>query len=396
MLAEARRGAGPGPPRVAVPGAAAGHRGAAQERAAAGPRGHSSLELGLDLGAVELVVQVASPAVSRGIQRIGRASTRSASRPCAWIFPKHRGDLLACVRGRTRRMKRVPEIETNPLPEKHPRRARPAGRGHRRQGAIGISVDALVSAFVRRAAPVCGAAASNNSQRAARHAVWALPLGRVPRASAAHHLVPPRRRQALEPRKGAKQIAIANAGVIPDRGLYGVFLAGENDKKSRRVGELDEEMVHESRAGETFLLGASTWRIEDITFDRVVVTPAPGQPGKMPFWHGDGPGRPVRARRGHGRLRPRAPRHGPRRRPGPAGRRARPGRLGRRQPPRLPRRAARGRRGGPRRPHHRRRALPRRARRLARVPVEPLLEQVHAPWAMALEAGSSWPASTPR
>ena len=89
-------------------------------------------------------------------------------------------------------------------------------------------------------------------------------------------------------RSGAQRLAVTNAGTIPDRGLYGVFLPD-----GTRVGELDEEMVYESRPGETFLLGASTWRIEDITFERVVVTPAPGQPGKMPFWHGDGPGRPV-------------------------------------------------------------------------------------------------------
>ena len=89
-------------------------------------------------------------------------------------------------------------------------------------------------------------------------------------------------------RDGAKRLAVTSGGTIPDRGLFGVFLPD-----GTRVGELDEEMVYESRPGETFLLGASTWRIEDITFERVVVTPAPGQPGKMPFWHGDRPGRPL-------------------------------------------------------------------------------------------------------
>ena len=100
-------------------------------------------------------------------------------------------------------------------------------------------------------------------------------------------------------RKGAQRLAVTNAGTIPDRGLYGVFLPD-----GTRVGELDEEMVYESRPGETFLLGASTWRIEDITFERVVVTPAPGQPGKMPFWHGDGPGRPLELGRALGAFTP--------------------------------------------------------------------------------------------
>ena len=92
----------------------------------------------------------------------------------------------------------------------------------------------------------------------------------------------------LRAREGAKRLAVTNGGTIPDRGLFGVFLPD-----GKRVGELDEEMVYESRAGETFFLGASAWRIEDITFERVIVTPAPGQPGKMPFWHGDRPGRPL-------------------------------------------------------------------------------------------------------
>jgi len=98
-------------------------------------------------------------------------------------------------------------------------------------------------------------------------------------------------------RKGARQLAVTNAGTIPDRGLYGVHLPD-----GRRVGELDEEMVYESRRGEVFMLGASSWRIEDITLDRVVVSPAPGEPGKMPFWHGDGPGRPLELGRAVGQF----------------------------------------------------------------------------------------------
>ena len=104
-------------------------------------------------------------------------------------------------------------------------------------------------------------------------------------------------------RSFALRLAVTNAGTIPDRGLYGVFLAGEDGPKGgRRVGELDEEMVFESREGEVFLLGASSWRTEQITHDRVLVTPAPGEPGKMPFWHGDRPGRPARVRQGDRRA----------------------------------------------------------------------------------------------
>ena len=97
-------------------------------------------------------------------------------------------------------------------------------------------------------------------------------------------------------------MAITNAGTIPDRGLYGVFLAGRRRATGARVGELDEEMVFEARAGETFLLGASTWRIEQITHDRVLVSPAPGEPGKMPFWKGEGPGRPIELGQAIGKL----------------------------------------------------------------------------------------------
>jgi ATP-dependent helicase Lhr and Lhr-like helicase len=108
-------------------------------------------------------------------------------------------------------------------------------------------------------------------------------------------------------RPGAQRLAVTSGGTIPDRGLYGVFLAGgEESGRSgarsggRRVGELDEEMVYETRPGETIVLGSSTWRIEDITRDQVLVTPAPGQPGKLPFWHGDALGRPVEVGRAVG------------------------------------------------------------------------------------------------
>uniref|UniRef100_UPI00356B3794 DNA glycosylase AlkZ-like family protein n=1 Tax=Nocardioides sp. TaxID=35761 RepID=UPI00356B3794 len=96
---------------------------------------------------------------------------------------------------------------------------------------------------------------------------------------------------SLTGRPGAQRLAVTSGGTIPDRGLFGVFLVGEGT--GRRVGELDEEMVYESRVGDVFALGATSWRIEDITHDRVLVTPAPGVPGRLPFWTGDTLGRPA-------------------------------------------------------------------------------------------------------
>ena len=162
----------------------------------------------------------------------------------------------------------------------------------------------------------------------------------------------------IRARKGARQLAVTNAGTIPDRGLFSVVLPD-----GRRVGELDEEMVYEARPGQTFLLGASTWRIEDIGRDRVTVTPAPGAPGAVPFWRGDSVGPPAPPRRGDRRIQPLGGR--------PAGRgaraRGRPRRAGREEPARLPARAAGGHARRAQRPHDRRRALPRRDRRLAAV-----------------------------
>ena len=135
--------------------------------------------------------------------------------------------------------------------------------------------------------PLPRASAQRARQRAG-HALRSLSLGRVRRAAAAPQLGPDGRR--AHGASNAQRLAVTSGGTIPDRGLFGVFITGE---KGTRVGELDEEMVYESRPGETFVLGASTWLIEDITHDRVLVTPAPGQPGKMPFWHGDALGRPI-------------------------------------------------------------------------------------------------------
>ncbi len=242
----------------------------------------SSLELGIDMGAVDLVVQVESPgAVSRGLQRIGRAGHSVGEPSRGTLYPKHRGDLLEAAVV-TRRM-REGLIETsrflrNPLDV----------LAQQLVAHVSIHPDCTVDqlgSLVRGAA--CFAELSDELLRN----VLDLLSGRYPSDDFNElrpRLVWDRVNGTVRARDGAKRLAITNAGTIPDRGLFGVFLPD-----GTRVGELDEEMVYESRAGETFLLGASTWRIEEITFERVIVTPAPGQPGKMPFWHGDRPGRPL-------------------------------------------------------------------------------------------------------
>src|ERR1700730_1396007 len=160
-----------------------------------------------------------------------------------------------------------------------------------------IFVDALFD-LVRSASPFAGLS------RAAFEGVLDMLAGRYPSDEFAElrpRVTWDRVHNTLIPREGAKRLAILNGGTMRDRGMYGVFLAGA-EGKSVRVGELDEEMVFESRTGETFVLGASTWRIEEITHDRVMVSPAPGQPGKMPFWHGDSAGRPLEFGRRIGAL----------------------------------------------------------------------------------------------
>jgi ATP-dependent Lhr-like helicase len=256
----------------------------------------SSLELGLDIGAIELVVQIeAPPSVSSGIQRVGRANHHVGGNPRGLIFPKHRGDLLACTEA-ARRMQ-AGEIETT----RYPRNALDVLA--QQIVAIVSSQDSItvneLFALVRGAAPYA------DLKRDQLEAVLDMLSGRYPSDEFAElrpRVTWYRETDQLEARKGSKSIAIANAGVIPDRGLYGVFLASDDTKKSRRVGELDEEMVFEAREGEIFILGASSWRIEEITPDRVLVTPAPGMPGKMPFWRGDGLGRSVELGKGIGAL----------------------------------------------------------------------------------------------
>jgi ATP-dependent Lhr-like helicase len=243
----------------------------------------SSLELGIDMGAVDLVLQVESPkSVSRGLQRIGRAGHGVEQVSRGRIFPKFRGDLLECAV--VARGMREGRIE----PTVVPRNALDVLAQQIVAIAVaaepeGVEVDALL-ALVRRSHPYA------ELSRELLHNVLDMLDGRYPSREFGElraRIVWDRVAGTIRARKGARQLAIANAGTIPDRGLFAVTLPD-----GRRVGELDEEMVYEARPGQTFLLGASTWRIEEIGRDRVVVTPAPGAPGAVPFWKGDSVGRP--------------------------------------------------------------------------------------------------------
>lgn len=250
----------------------------------------SSLELGIDMGAVDLVVQVESPgAVSRGLQRIGRAGHQVGEPSRGRFFPKHRSDLVEAAV--------VVERMHEGLIE-HTRYVRNPLDVLAQQIVAMCALDdwpvAELAALVRRSANF----AELSDEMLAN--VLDLLAGRYPSEEFAElrpRIVWDRTDDTLRGRAGAQRLAVTSGGTIPDRGLYGVFLPD-----GTRVGELDEEMVYESRPGETFLLGASTWRIEDITHERVVVSPAPGQPGKMPFWHGDGPGRPLELGRALGQF----------------------------------------------------------------------------------------------
>jgi len=255
----------------------------------------SSLELGIDMGAIDLVVQIeAPPSVASGMQRIGRAGHRVGAPSKGIILPKYRGDLLASA-AVARRMEEGLVEESfaprNPLDVLAQQIVAIASGGTQ-------DIDALF-ALVRRAS------AFSDLPRGAFEGVLDMLSGRYPSDEFAElrpRLVWNRGKGTVRGREGARNVAVANAGTIPDRGLYGVFLAGQEKGKSARVGELDEEMVFESREGDVFLLGASSWRIEEISHDRVVVSPAPGEPGKMPFWHGDRAGRPVELGRAIGAL----------------------------------------------------------------------------------------------
>lgn len=245
----------------------------------------SSLELGIDMGAVDLVVQVESPpSVASGLQRVGRAGHQVGAVSRGVVFPKFRADLVqtAVV---TERM-RAGQIEEMHVP------ATPLDVLAQQVVAMVAlddwDVDEL-ERVVRRAAPF------EELTRPVLEAVLDMLSGRYPSEEFAElrpRIVWDRVAGRLSGRPGAQRLAVTSGGTIPDRGLYGVFLAS-GEGPGRRVGELDEEMVYESRVGDVFTLGASSWRIEDITRDQVLVTPAPGQPGKLPFWHGDALGRPA-------------------------------------------------------------------------------------------------------
>jgi len=253
----------------------------------------SSLELGIDMGAIDLVVQVESPpSVASGMQRVGRAGHNVGETSSAVLYPKYRADLLACA-AITRAMYDG-LVESSHYP-RHPLDVL-AQQIVAMVAVESWSVEQLF-ALVRRSAPFA------TLSRPDFESVLDMLAGRYPSEEFAElrpRITWDRLTNTLQPRAGARSIAVINGGTIPDRGLYGVFLAGGS--RGSRVGELDEEMVFESRVGETIILGATTWRIEEITHDRVLVSPAPGEPGKMPFWKGDGPGRPLEFGEKIGRL----------------------------------------------------------------------------------------------
>jgi len=244
----------------------------------------SSLELGIDMGAIDLVVQIESPpSVASGMQRVGRASHHVGGTSAAVIFPKYRGDLVACA-AITRAMY-AGKVESVHYPRN------PLDVLAQQIVAI-VAMDPwdanALFTLVRQAAPYAALT------RGVFDSVLDMLSGRYPSDEFAElrpRLTWDRVTHQLTSRQGARNVAVINGGTIPDRGLFTVYLAGAT--RGARVGELDEEMVFESRAGDTIILGATTWRIEQITHDRVTVTPAPGEPGKMPFWHGDSAGRPA-------------------------------------------------------------------------------------------------------
>ncbi|HEY0952966.1 ATP-dependent helicase, partial [Nocardioides sp.] len=245
----------------------------------------SSLELGIDMGAVDLVIQIESPpSVASALQRVGRAGHQVGEVSRGVLFPKHRGDLaqtaVAVERMRTGAIESL-RVPANPLDVLA------------QQVVAATALDAWSAddlfELVRRSAPF------TQLPRTAYDATLDLLSGRYPSDEFAElrpRLVWDRVTGTLTGRPGAQRLAVTSGGTIPDRGLFGVFLVGGTGP-GRRVGELDEEMVYESRVGDVFALGATSWRIEDITHDRVLVTPAPGVPGRLPFWKGDALGRPA-------------------------------------------------------------------------------------------------------
>ena len=252
----------------------------------------SSLELGIDMGHVDLVIQVAAPpSVASALQRVGRAGHRVGEISRGFFYPKHRGDLLGATVTLTGMRSGTLEpltIPTNPLDVLAQQTVAACALGP-------ISVDSWYEAL-RRSAPYA------ELPRALFDSVLEMLAGRYPSDEFAE--LRPRiiwdrtpteeaPSGSIEGRPGAQRLAVTSGGTIPDRGLFPVYLvSGDEERGPKRVGELDEEMVYESRAGEVITLGASSWRIEEITHDAVRVSPAPGQPARLPFWHGDRMGRP--------------------------------------------------------------------------------------------------------
>ena len=257
----------------------------------------SSLELGIDMGAVDLVIQVESPlSVARGLQRVGRAGHRVGEPSRGVIFPKYRGDLLESAV--VTRLMRDGANEPTVVP----------------RNPLDVLAQQVVAMTLDRAWPVDelyravrGAENFAELGRDTFEAVLGMLAGQYPPDEFAElkpRVVWDRVGGTVQARKDARTVAVTSGGTIPDRGLFPVFLADDTTEHAgpaqarsrgggRRVGELDEEMVYEARTGEVVLLGASAWRIESIEHDRVLVSPAPGEPGKVPFWKGDGVGRPV-------------------------------------------------------------------------------------------------------
>ena len=307
----------------------------------------SSLELGIDMGSVDLVIQIESPpSVASALQRVGRAGHQVGEVSRGVLFPKHRGDLaqtaVSVERMRSGAIEKM-AVPTNPLDV----------LAQQVVAALAMEewqVDELFSLVTR-------SASYTQLPRSAYDATLDLLSGRYPSDEFAElrpRIVWDRVTGQLSGRPGAQRLAVTSGGTIPDRGLFGVFLVGE---KASRVGELDEEMVYESRVGDIFALGATSWRIEDITHDRVLVTPGAGHPRPPAVLEGRRARPTRRARSGRRCVHPRAGRQargqGHRQRP-----RARPRRQRRDQPGHLPRRAARGHPGRPQRHPDRRRAVP--------------------------------------
>ncbi len=245
----------------------------------------SSLELGIDMGAVDLVMQVESPpSVASGLQRIGRAGHQVGEVSKGLVFPKHRADLLHATVVAERMVAGAIEalrVPTNPLDVLAQQTIAAAALDE-------WEVEAWFD-LVRRAAPFA------TLPRSAFDATLDLLAGRYPSdrfGELRPRLVWDRDAGTITGRRGAQRLAVTSGGTIPDRGMFGVFMIGEAGP-GRRVGELDEEMVYESRVGDVFALGATSWRIQEITHDRVLVAPAFGEPGRLPFWKGDGIGRPA-------------------------------------------------------------------------------------------------------